>query len=222
MRLRMSFATVALLSGAVLGCAAGSEEPPTLGRDWNSRAAKYGESNLVNARSLVAKFCTRGGPFDSSPQESSGPFGFARVDTLGLAGSERSRVVIDDIATGEGGWWRITFNLGSNGSYAFFINPRSRMATCGAAGLRNFRATFRLDNAALQGDELATQVYGLNRNGFVQDVSDQPDDVVCGLAVRQPYEIWETHSGYQAYVEEAQKRGYTPDSCAALTASTSS
>lgn len=53
----------------------------------------------------------------------------------------------------------------------------------------------------------------------MQDVSDQPDDVVCGMAVSQRLRIWESAAGYQPYVIEAQKRGFSPQSCVALTQS---
>ena len=183
--------------------------------DWAAKVARYGGSNLVNAPWLVANFCLQGGLYDSTPRAESGPYGFTMVDSLGLRHTERKALVVHDIARSEDGWWRITFGLGGSERHAFYINGRTRMASCGTAGLTNLRATFLPSERPFAGDSLAREVYRTRGGEFTNDVADQSDTVICGLAVSQKYGGWETSSGYLPYVREAKARGFTPQSCQA-------
>lgn len=210
-------AAAALLCGTFLlgGCTSPAEEAQSTASDRQAKVMRYGYSNLVNGQHIVSRFCLRGGPFDSNPS-ASGPFGFSRVDTLHLEWQPDTKVTVHDVATGEGNWWRILFDVDRKETHAFFINGRLRMASCGERGLDNLRAQFRPDQRPLVGDGLATAVFRIKPGTYVQDVSDQPDDVVCGLAVSQRFGIWESAAGYSVYVAEAQARGFTPQSCVAL------
>ncbi|MGF1631622.1 MAG: hypothetical protein ACFCUT_19270 [Kiloniellaceae bacterium] len=200
----------------LVGCAGPSQQTPSASDDWQAKVARYGYSNLVNGQHMVSRFCLRGGPFDANPEPSSGPYGFVRVDALDLQWRPERKVRVHDVATGESGWWRILFDIGEAETHAFFINPRLRMASCGERGLENLRGEFRPDNRPLVGNSLANAVYNIRPGTYVQDVSDQPDDVICGLAVSLRLGIWESAAGYSAYVTEAERRGFTPQSCIAL------
>ena len=205
------------VASVIAGCAAPSTlPPPPAADDWQAKVARYGDSNLVNAQYLVSRFCLRGGIYDAYPETLWGPYGFARADALGFRSESKGKVRVRNIATGEDGWWRILFDLGEAEPHGFFINPDLRSASCGEEGLKDFDAQFRPDHRPVVGRSLAEAVYNLRPGTYVEDVSDQPDDVICGLAVSQRYGTWESTGAYPVYVAEAERRGFTPETCAAL------
>jgi hypothetical protein len=180
------------------------------------------QRNLYDAHVAVSIFCLYGGTYAATPNPQNGFYGYISVDSLGLQHSQGDQLVIYHFEEGEKGWLRVHFGVGDQERYDFFINPDRRLASCGTEGLTNLRESYHRQGVALPVEKFASAFSRANQRRSQHwtsdgdDVAAHSDTVICAMATGRTYGKWDTVYWSLPYTNEAQKRGFTPETCMAL------
>jgi len=178
--------------------------------------------NLYDAHVAVSTFCLYGGVYAQTANSENGFYGYNSVDSLRLQHSQGGQLVTYYFVEGEEGWLRVKFGVGGEERYDFFINPNRQLATCGVDGLTNFREVFRAQSANLPVAEFGPALSRARTwrprhwDSQYDDYAAHSDEVICAQATGRTFGKWDEVYWSVPYVEEAKKRGLTPQACVAL------